>query len=857
MLAAYYRSLRPPRSLRMQFTLALLIMAALIVAGGLTAVDALRMFANTAQQLAGERLARMQVAQNLLQRTLLIERETRQLLLASSLEETRERYASIIKQLEKLDNLVHGLGSVRNDASVLALYQAGQQYRNLIHVVTRLQTDAQQTTNDFARSLQKRAQLLLETAAPGADKLAVLLYQLRDENDSARIKVLRDAFERQAKGINHLPQPVIDDLQSMNADVVPPGPGISPHPFFQRLKLIDQQRLLHQFQGELQTQTVALLDAAEHLSTLFTGNYREAVAQLAHTSKHNQYRVMALLGSSLLLAWLVSRYFVAKRVLSRLQIVSHFLRSGDAGEKQPHVPVSGNDEIGQMARRVEQFLEARQQLAERTKELLVARDAAEAANKAKSVFLANMSHELRTPLNAILGFSNLMRREPDLLQDQKEKLDIINRSGEHLLNLINDVLEMAKIEAGRLQLEIAPFDLAGAVRDVADMMRLRAKEKGLMLAFEQASNFPRYIRGDEARLRQMLVNLVGNAVKFTDSGGVSIRLGTRPDDQQRLVIEVEDSGPGIKPEDQKRLFEPFVQLAKSGMQKGTGLGLAITRQFAGLMGGNISMESTVGVGTILRVELPVELATEAEIGAMAGRAPTSEICGLAPGQPELRILITEDQLENQILLTKLMNAIGIEPKVAENGAVAVQMFEEWHPHLIWMDRRMPVMDGVEATRRIRQLPGGQDVKIVAVTASAFKEQRQDFFDVGADDFLRKPYRFEEIYECMARHLGVKFLYRSTASEPTEAPVSELTAEMLAILPAELRNELKATLEVLESERIMEAIEKAGIIDAAIGRLLEVLASNYDYPAILRALTEQSQTETSGQDDASCDSRTAA
>ena len=241
---------------------------------------------------------------------------------------------------------------------------------------------------------------------------------------------------------------------------------------------------------------------------------------------------------------------------------------------------------------------------QRTSELLLARDAAETANKAKSVFLANISHELRTPLNAILGFSSLMRREPDVSPSQQERLDIINRSGEYLLTLINDVLEMAKIEAGRLQLESAPFDLGAMVRDVADMMRLRAEEKGLRLLLDQSSAFPRHIKGDEARLRQILINLTANAVKFTSHGGVTIRLGLRRDDRPHLLIEVEDSGVGIKPEDQKRLFQPFVQLGEPAAQKGTGLGLTITRQFVELMGGSIGVASTPGKGSIFRVELP-------------------------------------------------------------------------------------------------------------------------------------------------------------------------------------------------------------------------------------------------------------
>ncbi len=494
-------------------------------------------------------------------------------------------------------------------------------------------------------------------------------------------------------------------------------------------------------------------------------------------------------------------------------------------------------DISELKRTEEELRRYRDHLEEevqqRTADLVLARNAAEAANQAKSVFLANMSHELRTPLNAILGFSNMMRKDTLLPENERQNLGIINRSGEHLLTLINDVLEMAKIEAGRVQLENTPFDLGGMVRDVTDMMDIRAKEKGLRLLIDQTSEFPRYINGDEARLRQVLINLVGNAIKFTNHGGITVRLGTRENRISHLMIEVEDSGPGIAPENQQRIFDPFEQLGNQGSSKGTGLGLTITRQFVQLMGGTIALESTVGRGSLFRVDLPLSEATQAEISRLHGAESRGDVIGLAPGQPDYRILIVEDQLENQLLLTKLMEAVGFQVQVAENGEQGVQMFQRWQPHFIWMDRRMPVMDGVEATKIIRSLPGGKEVKIVAVTASAFMEQRAELIEAGMDDFVRKPYRFNEIYDCLSKLLGVRYMYEGLPEREAEAVV--LTPEMLSVLPESLRGELKGALESLESERIELVIRQVASYDQKLQKTLTLLADNFDYPVILHAL----------------------
>ncbi len=468
----------------------------------------------------------------------------------------------------------------------------------------------------------------------------------------------------------------------------------------------------------------------------------------------------------------------------------------------------------------------------RTADLILARDVAESANRAKSTFLTSMSHELRTPLNAILGFSSLMRRDKQLRPEQRANLDIINRSGEHLLTLINDILEMSKIEAGKLQLNITPLDLSALVRNVTDMMELRAREKGLQLLIEQSSALPSVIMADEVRLRQILINLLGNAIKFTEQGAVTLRMGTKQNAHVHLIFEIEDSGSGLSAEDQQRLFQPFMQFGKQpGDNKGTGLGLSITRQYVQMMGGSINVESTLGKGSLFRVDLPLNEVKAAE-PLPPQKTEKSEVIGLATDQPLYRILIVETQLESQLLLSQLMQHIGFEVKVAEDAKQGVTLFQSWHPHLIWMDRQMPDMEGIEATKAIRALPGGKEVKIVAVTASI--EQQDEMLAAGMDDFVRKPYRFNEIYECLTRQLGVKYAYAETPTK-AESASAPLTADMMAVLPEKLRHELKAALESLIAEQIGAVLEQVKPYDATLYQTLSRLVDNYDVPSILKVL----------------------
>ncbi|HEY1016384.1 MAG TPA: ATP-binding protein, partial [Herpetosiphonaceae bacterium] len=371
-----------------------------------------------------------------------------------------------------------------------------------------------------------------------------------------------------------------------------------------------------------------------------------------------------------------------------------------------------------------------------------ARLAAEEANQAKSVFLANMSHELRSPLNAILGFAQVMGRSAQLDAEQREHVGIIRRSGEHLLALINQVLDLSKIEANRMALHERDLDLHQLLDDLEDMFALRAEEKKLQLLFERDPATPRYVRGDDLKLRQVLINLLNNALKFTAEGGVALRVAPLADGaapgSSRLRFEIEDTGPGIAAEELGTLFEAFTQTASGRQaQEGTGLGLPISSRFVQLMGGEIQVRSEPGRGSVFSFEIDAARATAADLAARPARR---QVTGLAPGQERPRILVADDKWNNRQLLIRLLAPLGFEVREAEDGLQAVELWEEWEPHLIWMDMRMPRLSGYDAATRIKSTTKGQAVVIVALTASTLEEERAMVLSAGCDEFLRKPFR---------------------------------------------------------------------------------------------------------------------
>ncbi len=399
-----------------------------------------------------------------------------------------------------------------------------------------------------------------------------------------------------------------------------------------------------------------------------------------------------------------------------------------------------------------------------------AKEAADAANRAKTEFLANMSHELRTPLNAILGFTQIMNRDSSLNPEQQEHLRIINRSGEHLLSLINDILEMSKIEAGRTTLNEKSFDLIRLLSSLSEMLQLKASEKDLKIRIEYAPNLPQYVRTDESKLRQVLINLLGNAIKFTEAGSVTLRASAAvnsskqqisDNEQVTIEFEIEDTGQGIAPDEINQLFQVFGQTETGRKsQQGTGLGLAISKKFVQLMGGDITVSSTVGIGTKFAFNIQSRLAQSHEVEAIQ---ETRKVIGLAPNQPEYRILVVEDVKVSRILLVKLLASVGFFVREAANGHEAIALWSSWQPHLIFMDMLMPSMDGYEATKYIKEQLNGQATPIVALTTGAFEEQRSFVLSAGCDDFIRKPFREEIIFEKIAQYLGLKYIYEELLS----------------------------------------------------------------------------------------------
>jgi signal transduction histidine kinase/CheY-like chemotaxis protein len=463
---------------------------------------------------------------------------------------------------------------------------------------------------------------------------------------------------------------------------------------------------------------------------------------------------------------------------------------------------------------------------------------AQAANRAKSMFLSTMSHEIRTPMNAILGYAQLMLRDPALGADAKANLKIIGRSGEHLLGLINDVLDMSKIEAGLAEFNPVTFNLAKLVNDLAAMFRLRAEAKALRFeVLVQGESVP-YVVADEGKIRQVLLNVLENAVKFTKRGQVTmyVTLDQRTADGLWLSARVEDTGPGISTADQEKLFEPFTQV-KGGLntQEGTGLGLAITRKYARLMGGDITVSSRPGAGSIFRLEIPIK---PGDSGVAVRRSEPRCVIGVR-GNERPRILVVDDQFENRDWLMKLLTSIGFSMRGADNGEEAIRNWEEWNPQLILMDVHMPVMDGLEATRRIKADPRGKETVIVALTASAMDDDRLGASQWGADDFLSKPCREDELLDKIHKLLHIVFEYEKT-NDPDHQPGGNRTspsAERLKKISRELVEELRGATVSGNKRFLDKLILRVREIDSDSAQALQELADKYEYDALTQLLEE--------------------
>ncbi len=481
-----------------------------------------------------------------------------------------------------------------------------------------------------------------------------------------------------------------------------------------------------------------------------------------------------------------------------------------------------------------------QVLLEKNIELEKAKSVAEIANLAKSAFLANMSHEIRTPMNAILGFSQLMLHDTGLSLIQKKNLLNITNSGERLLALINDILEISKIEAGRLSLVPVTFDLNSMLDEIEAMFRIRTDEKNISLIVEQVGKFPNCIVCDETKLLQVFINLIGNAVKFTDEGGISVRVGiiTLPGDELNLLVEVEDTGCGISEEEIDKLFQPFEQ-TESGkkIQMGTGLGLTISRAFVRLMGGDIVVKSQVDFGSTFSFKINIEKGTFVKA---SNKTESRVVERLENRQLTYRVLIINDKDNNRYLLAQMLGRVGFEICEVANGEQAVRKFKKWNPHLILMDTRMPVMNGYEAIKIIRSCKGGEKVKIISISASVLDVEHQKALEKGADDFLGKPFREEVLFDKIKTLLGLEYVYSSDIwlSHNDHIANNDLLSGKIAKIPSQLTSQLHDATLSADLEKMLEIIKEIENSDVNLANTLRNLAVNFKYQIIIEVLSSQ-------------------
>ena len=465
-----------------------------------------------------------------------------------------------------------------------------------------------------------------------------------------------------------------------------------------------------------------------------------------------------------------------------------------------------------------------------------AESAAESANRAKSEFLANMSHEIRTPLNAILGYSQILQRDARIELEQRDAVAGIATSGHHLLGLLNEILDFSKIEAGRMELRLAPFHLGALARGLAVTFRPLCLQKHLAFHLELAGDGASWVMGDESKLRQVLINLCGNAVKFTDSGTVTLRVSRSRESQ--WSFEVIDTGAGIHPEDQARIFEPFHQGKGARHPGGTGLGLSIAQKQVELLGGSLALESTVGVGTRFRFEIPLEAAEPVE-------SRTDAVRTLEKGA-RVSVLVVDDYEPSREALAGVLRSVGCDVHVAADGVGAIRMALGERPNLVLLDLLMPGLSTVETVKGLRSA-AGEGLRIIAHTASNDASARETARRAGCDALLWKPFRFEELFEWMHTLLGVRFEQQAAAGSVESEPLPSLDGIRVEV-PEELAARLSVAAELHSATALKSALGELRHLGAAGCLLAEHIRHRmraYDMAGIQRILAETLAPETRG------------
>ncbi len=456
------------------------------------------------------------------------------------------------------------------------------------------------------------------------------------------------------------------------------------------------------------------------------------------------------------------------------------------------------------------------------------------------MFLANMSHELRTPLNAVMGFSQVMQRTPDLPEEHYKNAGIIYRSGNYLLSLINNILDLSKIEANKTTLNIQAFNLNNLLYDLEEMMNLRAKKAGLILVFEKSSDVPLYICTDEIKLKQVLINLLTNAIKFTPQGMITLRINCLPldnfqeipKDTSRLILDfsVEDTGVGIATEELPKIFEAFKQ-AEAGRdgQEGTGLGLTISRQFVQLMGGEMTVTSELGKGTTFQFQISVQKSPEL---VQPKIEPSPKILALAPGQTQYKILVVDDIEVNRLLLVNILSPLGFQVQEAKNGQEAIDLWESWQPHLIWMDLRMPIMDGYTATKYIKAQ--GSNTIILALTANVCQDDRNIVLNAGCDDLYTKPFDEQTIFDALSKYLEVRYIYAEKPAVNLDIE-KVLTTEDFAFMPPKWLQELYNACMVGDFDLLGQLIKEIPSTASSFTKSLEKLTDEFQSETIIKII----------------------